>query len=151
MKNIDVNYELGEVESDGQITDSAYQSHDWENDPVWDLLQQGEPIHASAGFVDRVVHAIQAEGSTDASFWSGGRKYVAALLAAAACLAAFLMIPNQSDRGVRPIATDGKNQVHEVVETFADLQAETDQEMLLAAVDHLHDFSDTELVTLIGL
>jgi hypothetical protein len=37
-----------------------------------------------------------------------------------------------------------------VVDEFAPLEEVVTQEVLLAAADQLHDFSDTELVTLIG-
>jgi hypothetical protein len=36
------------------------------------------------------------------------------------------------------------------VDEFAPLEEVVTQEVLLAAADQLHDFSDTELVTLIG-
>lgn len=119
----------------------------WENDPVWALLRQSPPVSADAGFADRVMAGLRdetAQHSTRNHFGSRMLRYALPIAAAAACIVATVLMTRPA-----PEATIVSHPTTEE-NAFADLDEATNQELLLAATDHLHEFSDTELVTLIG-
>jgi hypothetical protein len=67
---------------------------------------------------------------------------VAAMAAALVIAATWVLLPDPA-----PVLVD---QGAAAVDAFAPLDEVASQEMLLAATDHLGEFSDTELVSLIG-
>ena len=114
-------------------------------DPVWDLLRQSPAPSVSSGFADRVILAAREADQKVTSFWLRSRTVaasVAAMAAAAVIAAAWVFLPDRS-----PTIVEHPS---DPVDAFASLDEVAHQEMLLAATDHLGDFSDTELVTLIG-
>jgi hypothetical protein len=118
---------------------------DLSRDAVWDLLRQSPAPSVSSGFADRVILAAREADRRVVSFWSRTRAVaasVAAMAAAAVIAAAWVFLP---DRGPTIVVHQPDS-----VDAFASLDEVAHQEMLLAATDHLGDFSDTELVTLIG-
>lgn len=119
-------------------------------DPVWDLLRQSPSVVADPAFADRVLRAVRQQEKPQAlwdrlfarpvlSYSLAGLGAVAAALAVAAV---FLVKP--------PVDSGIKNSNVPSVDAFADLDEVASQEMLSAATDHLNEFSDTELVSLIG-
>ena len=119
-----------------------------ETDPVWDLLAQSPPPKAGPMFVSNVVRAARLAGKPQARWrrWLALRPIAGlAATAAAAITIAFLAWPNPASQP--PVA--GNDPAVEA-EPFEDLQDLADEELLLAAADHLADFSDAELIALLG-
>ncbi|MFK7850163.1 MAG: hypothetical protein AB8D78_04220 [Akkermansiaceae bacterium] len=119
---------------------------DWnEDDPTWDLLEKAVPKKASDRFADDVVRAVRTMPEKD-SFWSGMVGYapwVGAL--ACAALAAFLVISQQDvQSGNAPVVEVSPQEEWSEIEDVAEV------EILSAAADHLDDFSDEELIAMIG-
>ena len=115
------------------------------NDPVWDLLRQSPAVSVSPAFADRVVRAAREADHEVSPFWKRSYTAITAVAGMAAALtiaAVILFLPE-------PAATVVEHKP-EPVDAFATLDEVANQEMLLAATDHLGEFSDTELVSLIG-
>ncbi|MBU6328155.1 MAG: hypothetical protein KGQ89_11030 [Verrucomicrobia bacterium] len=119
-------------------------------DPVWDLLLQSPSAVADPSFADRVLRAVRQQEKPQ-TLWqrlfappvfSYSLAGLGAAAAALALAAVFLVKPHV-DSGI------AKSNIPSVDE-FADLDEVASQEMLSAATDHLNEFSDTELVSLIG-
>jgi len=132
-----------------QATNDLPHDREWENDAVWNLLRTGPAIHASAGFVDRVIAGIQQPEMESPTFWTQCRRYILPACAAAACAIAAIISSVPQQQG-QPTVVDSPPEIP-MTESFAVLQEAANREVLLAAADHLNDFSDTELVSLIGL
>lgn len=117
----------------------------WETDAVWQLLDQAPPATAKPRFVDDTVRAMRL-AVDEKPWWK--RLFSPAPLAGLAAVSAGLAFAIVSLTGptpvtVAPVATQESSQeiaIQEIAET----------ETLIAAVDQLDDFSDTELATLIG-
>jgi hypothetical protein len=117
-----------------------------ETDPVWDLLAESPPPKAGPMFASNVVRAARLEGAPQAPWrrWFAPRPLAGLATAAAAITIAFVAWPE----GDSPdIAGPGDPAP---VEDFEDLQAVAEEELLLAAADNLADFSDAELIALLG-
>lgn len=116
----------------------------WENDAVWKLLEQAPPAQASGRFVDDTVRAARLLGQSQ-PWWK--RAFTPLPLAGLAGATAALVFSISSIVGPGNLPASGPvadspyaEQIQEVAET----------ETLMAAVDNLDNFSDRELVTLIG-
>lgn len=126
-----------------------------ETDPVWDLLAQSPPPKAGPAFAQNVVRAARLEGQPQAAWrrWIALRPIAGlAVTAAAAITIAFLAFLAWPDR-VAPTPLVGQDPGRPAgVESapFEDMQDLADEELLLAAADHLADFSDAELIGLLG-
>lgn len=114
-------------------------------DPVWDLLRRSPSSPVSAGFADRVVMAARQSDARTSPFWSRTRLMVSAASGMAAIFAIAAMVMVLPD----PVPVMVQ-QPPDAPDAFASLDEVASQEMLLAATDHLGEFSDTELVSLIG-
>lgn len=117
----------------------------WENDAVWKLLDQAPAATASPRFADDTVRAARLAGQP-APWWKRllAPAPLAGLAAAtAACVIAVISLRNDTPASNNPIAAVDSN-------AFAEIQEIAETETLLCAVDQLDDFSDGELVTLIG-
>lgn len=117
----------------------------WESDAVWKLLDQSPMKTAGARFADDTVRAARL--SEDRKPW-WSRLFSPAPLAGLAGATAALVFAviswiGSSPESIAPVAMLNSPQVAAIEDI-----AET--ETLLAAVDHLEDFSDRELVSLIG-
>jgi hypothetical protein len=119
-----------------------------ERDPVWALLERSPAPRAGGRFVDDVVRSVRLAGGAREPWW---RRFVSpfalgglASAAAAAALALWLWQPPAAGPA-------GGGSVAVGQEGFSDqLQALADEEMLVEAADHLANFSDAELVVLLG-
>lgn len=117
----------------------------WESDAVWKLLDQAPSQTASPRFADDVVRMARLAGEVK-PWWS---RFVSPApltgLAAATAALTFSVI------GLFGPST-GSHLPGTVVDSpqAANIQDIAETETLIAAVDHLDDFSDTELVSLIG-
>ena len=117
----------------------------WENDAVWKLLDQAPPATASPRFADDAVRAARLAGQPSA-WWKRllTPAPLAGLAAATAAVAiTVLSLTNTaSDTGSHTASVDPAG--------FAEIQEIAETEALICAADHLDDFSDVELVSLIG-
>ena len=116
----------------------------WENDAVWKLLEQAPPAQASGRFVDDTVRAARLMGQAQ-PWWK--RLFAPVPLAGLAGATAALVFSISGVFGPGQPATPGPVVDSMVTEQIQEI-AET--ETLIAAVDNLDNFSDRELVTLIG-
>ncbi len=121
----------------------------WESDAVWKLLDQAAPQTAGRRFVDDTVRAARFAGQAEATWW---HRWVAPVAMAGVAAAAALAIAVVSLRQAEPAGgSPSPGVVGASQDSFAELQELAEEEALSAAVDHLDDFTDSELVCLIGL
>jgi len=116
-------------------------SNDWESDAVWSLLKQAPAPAASARFADETVRLSRLTG-VQPPWWQSlfTPAPLAGFAAATAAIAiAVISFSDTAQKQATEVAT-ASNTIEEIAET----------EMLLAAVDHLDEFSDKELASLIG-
>ena len=122
-------------------TSATDNDHDaWENDAVCDLLKQAPAPAASGSFADDTVRQARL-ADAPRSWWQGlcTRGPVVGFAAATAAIIMLLGYFTITQRQATQAAI-ASSTIEEIAET----------EMLLAAVDHLDDFTDTELAALIG-
>ena len=116
----------------------------WTIDAVWKLLDQAPPATAGPRFVDDTLRAARLTPQPQ-PWWQ--RLLAPAPLAGLAAAAALVfsvasMLDRPPQPGIQTAMLDATQ--------AAAIQDIADSETLIAAVDHLDDFSDTELVSLIG-
>jgi anti-sigma factor RsiW len=117
----------------------------WENDAVWKLLDQTPPATPGPRFVEDTVRAARLAGQ--AQPWWQRLLSPAPLTGLAAATAALVF----AAVGLLGPASGPANQTAMLdAKQAAAIQDIAESETLIAAVDHLDDFSDTELVSLIG-
>lgn len=123
-----------------------------ENDPVWKLLENARPHAASPRFADDVVRLARLDADRPLPWWRRGFAPVpvtaTAGLAAAIVLGVFALRPAQ-DAPPAPAPVVVAPEVSKEARV-AHLQEVLETEMLFAAVEHIDEFSDEELITLIG-
>jgi hypothetical protein len=117
----------------------------WESDAVWKLLDQAPSKTASARFAENTVRAARLSPET-APWWK--RLLSPAPLAglagatAAVTFAIISLVPTVHPSSNRTAVLDSPQAVA--------IQDIAETETLIAAADRLDDFSDNELVSLIG-
>lgn len=114
-----------------------------ENDAVWKLLDHSPSVTPSARFIDDTVRAARLAGQP-APWWKSlmAPAPITGLAATASALALIFTL-------LQPVSeTPGTVITHSQDTALIEEIAET--ETLIAAVDHMDQFSDTELVSLIG-
>lgn len=124
----------------------------WESDAVWNLLDKAPPMEPRASFTDDLVRMVKLEPAPQ-PWWK--RLLTPAPLGAIATAAAAVALGMMSlknggtspDQGLTPVVVAD---VAPQADPYADLQDLAETEILIAAVDHLDDFSDQELGNLIG-
>jgi hypothetical protein len=116
----------------------------WENDAVWKLLDQAPPATASPRFADDTLRAARIAGQP-AAWWK--RLLTPAPLAGLAAATAAVVITALS---VSRTAPDSGQTTSADPAGFTEIQEIAETETLISAADHLDDFSDVELVSLIG-
>jgi hypothetical protein len=117
----------------------------WESDAVWKLLDQAPPKAAGARFAAATVRAARLSVAVK-PWWS--RLCSPAPLAGLATATAALVFAVVS--WVGPAPEPGiQIAMHDSPQAVV-IQEIAEAETLIAAVDHLEDFSDNELVSLIG-
>jgi hypothetical protein len=117
----------------------------WESDAVWKLLDQSPMKTASVRFADDTVRAARLAAEIK-PWWSRlfSPAPLAGLVGTTAALAfAMVSLIGPSPESAAPVAV--LNSEHAVA-----IQDIAETEALIAAVDQLDDFSDNELVSLIG-
>ncbi len=118
----------------------------WESDAVWALLDEAAPPKARARFADDVVRATRT--APEPAVWWRRILYPAPLAglatAGTAVAIAFFSLSGSTDKPAEPVAATPPE------ERFAIIQSVAETEMLIAAMDHMDEFSDHELASLIG-
>lgn len=117
----------------------------WESDAVWKLLEQSPSKTAGARFADDTVRAAKLTAEIR-PWWSrlvtpAPLAGFAAATAAIAIAVVSLVGPSQPPM-TQAVVLDSPQAVA--------IQDIAETETLIAAVDHLEDFSDHELISLIG-
>jgi hypothetical protein len=117
----------------------------WESDAVWKLLDQAPPAQASKRFAADTARAARLENPVPA--WWERLLSPAPLTGLATCAAAVALafvawttVPPSPEISSKLAETSHAAEIQEIAET----------ETLIAALDQLDDFSDHELVSLIG-
>lgn len=116
----------------------------WEKDAVWELLDQSPTLTPPSRFLDNTVRAARLSTQTSPAWWTRvmAPAPISSLTGAIAALALAFSFLNQPDSRTTQDTPSSDNTAHieEIAET----------ETLIAAIDHMDDFSDMELVSLIG-
>jgi hypothetical protein len=119
---------------------------DLDQDPVWDLLRQSPSLRPGPNFAANVARAARLEESAR-PWWS--RLWIPAtiggVLAGAAALVTVVFTLQSAPKSGDPIVVTTAPD-----SSLADLQENYETEVLLAASDHLADYSDEEIVAMIG-
>lgn len=115
-----------------------------EDDKTWQLLGKSASKQASARFADDVVRAVRLLPEAD-PIWPRILKFSRwSLVAACVVLAASIFIdPVKTGPDKGPIAEDNKTQWEQIEDA-------AQAELLAAAVEHIDEFSDEDLITMIG-
>lgn len=118
----------------------------WESDAVWKLLDQAAPVTTRTRFIDDTVRAARLLGEVK-PWW---KRVLAPLplagIAGATAAMIFSTITLFSPTPISPaIQSTAANSIQ-----AANIQEIAETETLIVAADHLENFSDKELVSLIG-
>ena len=119
---------------------------DLDQDPVWDLLRQSPSLRPGPNFAANVVRAARLETAAP-PWWS--RLWIPASIGAAlagtAAVVAVVLTLQSAPPSASPVLT-----TLPADSSLSDLQEDYEAEVLLAAAEHLGNFSDEELVTMVG-
>jgi hypothetical protein len=118
----------------------------WESDAVWKLLDQAPPAGPGPRFVDDTVRAARLLGQP--SPWWKRFFSPAPLVGLAAAAAAVVLVITQLSKQA-PVGDSAGGWV--ISQQAAEIEEIAETETLISAVDHMENFSDPELVSLIGL
>ncbi len=126
-----------------------HHSESIESDAVWQLLEQASTRRAGPGFLADTVRAAQFEPQVRPGWWqvfqSPAKLAGMGLgLAAAAALAVMFLVSHQA-------GDNGSGLSVAAADSFEDIQLLAEEEALAVALEYPEDFSDAELVYLIGL
>jgi hypothetical protein len=126
---------------------SGDSGNQFEQDPVWDLLRESRAVRPSPNFATNVVRAARLEGQ-EKPWWS--RIWIPATVGgvlAGACALVAVVLTLQSNPGL----DNGPMVVTTAPETsLAELQEDFETEVFLEASEHLANYDDAELVSMIG-
>jgi hypothetical protein len=120
-------------------------SDEWcESDKTWQLLGISAPKQASARFADDVVRAVRLLPEAD-PVWPRILRFSRWSLVAASVVLAVSIFIDPADTGTQkaPVAIDNEAQ-------WEQIEYVAQAELLAAAAEHLDEFSDQDLVTMIG-
>lgn len=113
-----------------------------ESDAVWELLKASPAIKASPRFADNTLRAARTSGQSK-HWWQSLFAPLPLTGLSAACTAAIAI----AFFNIQPAATPP--QTHDLAQA-AEIEEFAETEALIAAVDHMDAFSDSELINLIG-
>jgi hypothetical protein len=117
-----------------------------ESDAVWSLLERASTVVASRTFTEEVMRAVRSE-EAPAPWW---KRFVLPLSFGGLTAATAAIVLTIHALYFSAPEVPGPVALTPVVEiSFEDVQEAADSEVLVAAADHLDQFSDTELVSLI--
>ncbi|MBK1881375.1 hypothetical protein JIN85_03045 [Luteolibacter pohnpeiensis] len=125
----------------------------WENDAVWMLLDQATPQSPSARFVDDTVREARLEGSPSPwwrQLFGPLQMGIAGTVTAAAAVAIGIFVVSKSPTAPAPVPVAKQVVINPASANIAAIEDIAETEVLISAVDRMDDYSDHELVTLIG-
>lgn len=124
-----------------------HSSGDFEKDPVWDLLRQTAAHRPGPNFAADVVRAARMQPPAK-PWWSRLLipASVGSVLAGAAALVTVMLTLQSNPTGESPMIAH--NPPADV--TWTDLQDDAETEVFLTAAEHLSDYSDEELASMMG-
>jgi hypothetical protein len=122
-------------------------SADFEKDPVWELLRESAAHRPGPNFASNVLRAARLE--TQAKPWWSRLLIPASLGGVLAAAAAVVVVTLTLQTNPGGSAAPAPRQPL-VDSSLADLQDDYETEVFLAAAEHLGDYSDEELVSMIG-
>jgi len=117
-----------------------------ESDAVWKLLDEASPVVASPCFADKVMRAVRLD-EAPAPWWK--RLAMPLSLGGLTAATAAIALTVHAVYFVAPVVSVPVAVITPVEVSFEGVQEAADSEVLVAAVDHLDKFSDTELVSMI--
>jgi hypothetical protein len=120
----------------------------WDSDDVWQLLDNATNTIPSPHFAADTLRTIRL-AQNEAPWWKSWltpAPVIGLATAAAAVVLTFIAL-NGPETTTGTLANRGETAPES---SLASIQEYADAELLSAAVDHLDDFSDHELVSLIG-
>lgn len=118
----------------------------WESDAVWKLLDQAAPVAVRTKFIDDTVRAARLLGETK-PWWKWVFSPVPLSGFAGATVA--IIFSAVTFFSPAPALPASQNTVAITIQA-ANIQEIAETETLIVAADHLENFSDKELVSLIG-
>jgi negative regulator of sigma E activity len=121
------------------------QNKEWsQDDKTWQLLGKAAPKQPSARFADDLVRVVRLLPEAD-PIWPRILKFSRwSLVAACVVLAASIFIdPVKTNPNKGPVVEDHKTQ-------WEQIENAAQAELLAAAVEHMDEFSDQDLITMIG-
>ena len=126
------------------------QQDEWNRgDDVWELLGKAAPKQPSGRFTDDTVRAAKLLPEAD-SWWPKVVRFTpVAALAACAVFGAFFLYSGDvtNDTGAAAPVAKVKSANES---TWTQIEAVADVEIMSAAADHLDEFSDQDLIAMIG-
>ena len=125
------------------------EENEWENDPVWDLVDKTEAPEVSPLFVRNVMREVRLASETRLPWWKSllsPRPVFAGSLAAVAATILILANLNPSTENARDVP--GPTVIAEP--QIPQLDALLDEEMLAQAAEDPSAFSDEALVALLS-
>jgi hypothetical protein len=115
---------------------------DLDRDAVWALLARNPAARASGRFVDDVMRTVRLAGVPREPWW---RRIVSPLGLGGLAAATTAVVLGLLAWWPRPV-----NSGSVAVCDLSELDPVAEEEMIVAAADHLSSFSDAELVTMLG-
>jgi hypothetical protein len=130
--------------SNAEMNEDNHNKEWCESDKTWQLLGKAAPKQASARFADDVVRAVRLLPEAD-PIWPLILKFSRwSLVAACVVLAASIFIdPVKTSPNKGSVVEDNKTQ-------WEQIENAAQAELLAAAVEHMDEFSDQDLITMIG-
>ena len=118
----------------------------WESDAVWNLIDQAPAPAVSPRFADDTLRAVRL-AENKKPVWQRFFSPLSVGFAGAAVTAAIVLslVFQTKDGSNSPLDYPAQTAANQ-----AEIQEFAETEVLLTAVDHLDDFSDHELASLIG-
>jgi len=124
------------------------QENDWENDPVWDLVDQAQAPEANPLFVRDVMREVRLSSETRRPWWKpllAPRPILVGSLAAMAVALLIAVGPEQPDQ----VTADDPHPGEVLEPQVPQLDALLEEEMLSQAAEDPAAFSDEALVALL--
>ncbi|MBC7980686.1 MAG: hypothetical protein H7Y36_09010 [Armatimonadetes bacterium] len=115
-------------------------------DETWKLLAKAAPNRAGDRFLDETMRAVKLLPDAD-PWWPRILTFPSwAAVAGCAALAGLFFMNGHNDSDASKASVAVKNSE----DLWVEIEEEADAEMLSAAVEHLDEFSDHEIASLIG-
>ena len=126
--------------------------NDWENDPVWDLVEQAQAPEANPLFVRNVMREVRLSSETHRPWWKpllAPRPILAGSLAAIAVAILIAVGPEQPEQPEQ-VTGDDPHPGEALESQVPQLDALLEEEMLSQAAEDPAAFSDEALVALLS-